>query len=604
MSSFSPGADLIEARERLRILVEGVLAKLAAGVLPSDAEREKVDCKEEAGRRGRDGSLLVGEPHNQEAARQLANEVTCMANTPGGGALLVGVEDRTGQLLGAGLDAEWLRHRVYEHVEVAPAVEVLRLNGVRLLVLYVAEAREPVEDLNGRIRWRTGGHCVPVDRAEWWLHRQSSAGHDPMAQVTERTENDVSPGAVAVARRYLSAGGRDVGEFDYRSSRDLLMSLGVLRPDGRLTAAGALTFCPADRTHITFSVLDVEGGDLLTSPRDLSGLSLLEQIATIDDRLDTLNKAIRVAQDTTFAQQQVRQLPPQALREAVLNGVVHRDWMQPEPVTVTWVEADSAVQVVSPGGFTGGITSETVLTHRYARYPALADLFRALRLVEKQGLGVDRMYRDMVALGHRPPVLVEEGGPRVRTRLVGGTPVVPVMNLMGAIRPEVRQRDVRVALIVHTLLHEPFVTAAGLTRILQRSESEADEALETAADCVVGDGPLINRHKDVWALSWDAVSVVERSAGHDVLRRRGVLPHVRPDLPGAEAVARRWLARHDRYSSGDHSALTGLTYAGARGQLERLERTGLLRRGEGSGRSAHFVAGPLLDANAATRPGR
>jgi ATP-dependent DNA helicase RecG len=97
----------------------------------------------------------------------------------------------------------------------------------------------------------------------------------------------------------------------------------------------------------------------------------------------------------------------------VLNGVVHRDWMQHDPVEVTWIAEDSALQVVSPGGFTGGDTAENVLTQRHARYPALADLCRVLHLVEKQGLGVDRMYRDMVVLGHRPPLIVEEPGPRV-----------------------------------------------------------------------------------------------------------------------------------------------------------------------------------------------
>lgn len=59
------------------------------------------------------------------------------------------------------------------------------------------------------------------------------------------------------------------------------------------------------------------------------------------------------------------------------------------------MQADSALQVVSPGEFVGGVTSETVLTERFARHPVLADLFRALGLAEKQGLGVDRMYREM-----------------------------------------------------------------------------------------------------------------------------------------------------------------------------------------------------------------
>ena len=54
----------------------------------------------EAGRRGPRGTLTVGDPHNEEAARHLANEVACMANTPGGGAIVVGVEGRSGRLHG------------------------------------------------------------------------------------------------------------------------------------------------------------------------------------------------------------------------------------------------------------------------------------------------------------------------------------------------------------------------------------------------------------------------------------------------------------------------------------------------------------------------
>jgi len=600
VSSFSPGADQVEARERLEVLVDGALAKLGAGVLPDTVEREQIDFKEEAGRRGPRGTLTVGDPHNEEAARHLANEVACMANTPGGGAIVVGVEDRSGRLLGAALDAEWLRHRVYEHVGVAPGVKERVVQGIRLLVLYIAQAREPVEDVSGRIRWRTGGHCTPVDRAEWWLSRQRDAGYDQMAAATQRTESDVAPGAVVAARRYLASWAKERGtdadgtDTGGQSPRELLTTLGVLDPEGRLSAAGALMFCPSDRTYIALSVLDVEGGELLAAPRDLAGRSLLEQIEWVDDRLDTLNTSLRVTADPGFAQPSVRRLPPGAVREAVLNGVVHRDWMQHDPVEVTWIDEDSALQVVSPGGFTGGVTAENVLTQRHARYPALADLCRALHLVEKQGLGVDRMYRDMVVLGHRPPMIVEEPGPTVRTRLAGGPPVVPVVNLMSTVRPEPRQRDVRVALIIHTLLHHPFTAAGRLTGILQREIPEVEEALETAADCLTGTEPLLVRYKDVRTLSWDAVSAAKRRTSYEDLHRRGVLTYMRPDINVAATIARDWLTDHERYTSGDHVNLTGLTYAGARGQLERLEQAGLLVRGSGSGRNAHFIAGPAL----------
>ena len=109
---FQPQSDLLEARGALRRIVDMVLDRLASGVLPSEAERQQVDIKEEAGRRGAGGVLLPGLVGNLAAATQLADEVACFANTPGGGALVVGVEDRTGDLLGTALDPEWLRHRI------------------------------------------------------------------------------------------------------------------------------------------------------------------------------------------------------------------------------------------------------------------------------------------------------------------------------------------------------------------------------------------------------------------------------------------------------------------------------------------------------------
>lgn len=597
LSAFPPTSELVEARARQRALVDAALDKLRRGVAPEDAEREHVDFKEEAGRRGKGGLLLPGDPHNLAAADQLADEVACLANTPGGGALVVGVDDTTGALLGAVLDAEWLRHRIYERVDIAPVVEPIETAGVRLLVVYVAAAREPVENTNGQLRWRTGRQCVPVDRAEWWQHRDDIAGHDQMAVVTDRTVADVAQQAVEIARRYLveraATGADDPAAL---SAEELLTRLGVRRPDGRLTQAGVLLLCPANRSYLSLSVLDVEGGDVLLAPTDMSGMSLLEQIAAVEDRLDTLNTSITLR--AGFSETPVRRLPSAAVREALLNAVAHRDWMQADPITLTFVEADSALQVVSPGGFVGGVSSNNLLTERFARYPALADLLRAMRLVEKQGLGVDRMYRDMIALGHRPPVIVEEAGPRVRVRLKGGQPVVPVMNLVSGIQPVVRQRDVRVALIVWTLLHEPFVVADDLTDVLQRSVPEVVEALDTAADCRIGDQPLLDRYKDVWVLSSAALRVGDTPRDRSLLRRRGVLTYRRPD--NGEHVARRWLAVHDRYTSSDHAALTGMSHRGALDQLTRLEEDGIIERGEAMGRNAHFVARPSLAGRSGT----
>lgn len=580
--------DLAEVRQ----VVATSLARLAAGELPTAVERGRVDLKEEAGRRGAGGVLLPGAPQNTQAADQLADEVACMANTPGGGALIVGVNDRTGDLIGTELDEEWLRHQIYRRIDVAPVVEPRIERGIRLLVLLVPESREPVEDTKDRLRWRVSSNCVPADRGAWWLHRQGRVGWDEMARPSRMGVEDISPGALVVARRYLRGKSLEDGLPDV-SPAEMLRRLGLLTVDDQLTQAGALLFCPAPRAWLTWTRLDVQGGEILAAAFDFAGVSLLEQISQVESLLDGAND--RVALPGTFSERTVRLLPPRAAREAVLNGVVHRDWNQSEPTAVTWVEADSSLEVVSPGGFVGGVNPSNVLTQRYSRSPALADAVRALGLVDKQGIGVDRMFREMVSLGHRPPLLLEEAGPRVRARLVGGPPVVPVMRLVEEIEPRTRQSDVRVALIVHTLLHRPFITVGQAATVLQRTSEEAREALDTAASCVVQGRSLLEPYRDVWMLSGSSTEFVQTAADDlAALRRMGVLFYLRPDNAGAQKIVRQWLEVHDRISSGDYSALTGFTYAGARRVLERMEAEGMLLRGEAAGRNAHFLPGPTL----------
>lgn len=181
-------------------MAEGVLARLAAGVGPVPVESERVDVKEEAGRRDRTGMLLPSGPTNPAAAAKLADEVRCFANTPGGGAVVLGVEDGTWEPLGTALDPEWLRQRLDDLTGIAPVVEERSLRGVRLLLLLVAESPDPVEDPDRRLRWRVGDRCLEVDRSEWWRLRADRIGVDPMAAPTPLTAADVRPDAVRIVR--------------------------------------------------------------------------------------------------------------------------------------------------------------------------------------------------------------------------------------------------------------------------------------------------------------------------------------------------------------------------------------------------------------------
>lgn len=586
--AIQPGGETWEDRRRLYVLVDAALAGLAAGSPISELEREGIDFKEEAGRRGRGGMVLEGQPRSEAVASALADEVACLANTPGGGALIVGVAD-DGTLVGAASDRDWLRQRIHQRVDLAPAVEERFMpDGTRLLVVLVAEAREPVENISGQLRWRVGDACAPVDRAEWWSERLRRQGSDPLSAETQRTLADVGPGAIATTRRLL----RDTKiDAEGRSDRELFTRLGVLLPNGHLTAAGVHMFCPAPRTVLELVALDVLGGDVISPAPDLSGLSLVEQLQDTETRLDVLDTSIVLQAGLRL--DPVRQVPWPAVREALLNAIVHRDWLPAETVHITWIQANGSLDVVSPGGFQGGVSAESVLSARYSRNPALADLARAMGLVERQGIGVDRMYREMVVLGHRPPIIREEPGPRVRTRLTGGQPLEAMMAVTAAIEPAHGRRDVRVALAVYVLARDGFLSSTSLAQMLQVPAEEAEDALDDVARCTLGGQDLI---RPATGGAWlPARTFLTRATADtralDRARRRGLYTWYRPEPDVARRLVQSWLAAAGRITSTDLAELTSLTTAGALNMLNRMERNGLIQRGPlAKGRGAHFVA--------------
>lgn len=128
-----------------------VLRRIAAGASPADIETQQVDCKEERGRRGPGGTIVPGVAENEDAARHLVAEMACLANTPGGGAIIVGISD-DGLRIGTELDAEWLRYRIYQLSNRALTVDVRRRHprpGAAAAKRYSASGGAPEQSIQG-----------------------------------------------------------------------------------------------------------------------------------------------------------------------------------------------------------------------------------------------------------------------------------------------------------------------------------------------------------------------------------------------------------------------------------------------------------------------
>lgn len=565
--------------------VAEVLARLARGEAPTTIERTQVDVKEEPGRRGRDGLVLPGRAENEDAATYLAGEMACLANTPGGGAIILGIAD-DGVRIGTELDAEWLRHRIFQltNRQLTVSARPGDLAGVRLLVLTAPEAVEPIR-YNGRLRWRVRDHCVDMDATSWHTETRRRAGADWSAEPSGHLLEAANPVAVEVARRYLRAAGErgDAGAAELAAvpTPDLLRRIHVVTGDGVLTQAGALLFIGTPQAGLDYFRRNVAGGDSTSRVRGTG--PLLEQVAAVEAAADAANRVVHIPGG--FAHGQLRELPPLALREAVVNGAIHRDWLSPQPTTIEHI--GSRATITSPGGFMGGVGPSNIITHPSApRYRSLAEAVASLRLAEREGVGVDRMVRDMLALGHGAPEITEIDGPYVRVSLSGGPPSLPIVSLLAALEPPETARDVDMLLLLHHLLQHGWVDVAGIAPVLQRTRSETEAAIRRLTAARAAEDSIIVPVRGVPPGQPSAYRF------SDALRERLAKDGIgRADVGVRAAMLLAWARARGRISSTEVADLTGLSIPYAGTLLVAFEEEGGLRRGRANrmGRGFFYV---------------
>ena len=88
------------------------------------------------------------------------------------------------------------------------------------------------------------------------------------------------------------------------------------------------------------------------------------------------------------------EIPEDALKEALINAIVHRDYYDKGARTMVEVFNDRVV-ITNPGGLISSIPPEKFGTMSRTRNPLIFGLFERIRLVEYVGSGVMRMCESM-----------------------------------------------------------------------------------------------------------------------------------------------------------------------------------------------------------------
>lgn len=117
--------------------------------------------------------------------------------------------------------------------------------------------------------------------------------------------------------------------------------------------------------------------------------SLFRQINDVYNYLD-LNNKITATFDKLLRIDN-RDYPEPALREALLNAVVHREYSTSGSILVK-IFSDR-IEFISPGGLVSGIEIEDIMSgYSACRNSGLADVFYRLQFIEAYGTGIQKIY--------------------------------------------------------------------------------------------------------------------------------------------------------------------------------------------------------------------
>ena len=352
-------------------------------------------------------------PHGnarKDQVREVRETVVAFANASGG-LLVLGVADRkqrrSDAIHGVGdLDAVSLRRDIYDGTEPHILVEVGELQEPegRLLVVRVPAGLPPHTTTDGVARIRVGKESKPLTGSNLAQLFVTRSGRDVTAEVLPDVDpTDLGPEQVHRLRQTLATDGSR-RNFVALGDSDLLDALG-LTSGSKVTLAAVLLLGNraalarwAPRHELIFT--RQQGATRYDVRRDLRG-PLLEVLDEVQ-RLLEANMLLHTGDLAGFRQMELPDISWWAAREAVLNAVVHRDYFLHQSIHVSLHE--DRIEITSPGGFIGGVTSENVLRHPpVRRNPLLADVLQSVGLVNRAGLGVDRIFEELLALGKDLP---------------------------------------------------------------------------------------------------------------------------------------------------------------------------------------------------------
>lgn len=375
--------------------------------------------------------IKAGETVNIEFKREVPKKsekyiksVIAFANTAGG-KIVIGVDDETHEIVGVDKNEvfkimDGVTNTISDmcYPQIFPNIEVDTIDGKSVIVIEIYPgASRPyyIKSLgkeNGTYI-RVSGTSRPADEAILKdLELQGTHNSfDEMVCIGQKYDAEKAEKLCVAIKRYMVEAVKTKSEKEKVKDVTIqnLINWGIIKNvDGTMVPTNAFVLL----TDNTFPFAKIQcalfkGTErvVFIDKRDFEG-PLYEQI---EEAYEFVLKHINLgAEIRGLVREDAYELPTEAIREAIVNAITHRNFLDRACVQVAVY--DDRVEVTSPGMLYGGLTIEQIKEGgSKIRNRCIAEVFSRMKIIESWGTGIKRMFSSCKEYGVREPELLEIG---------------------------------------------------------------------------------------------------------------------------------------------------------------------------------------------------
>lgn len=383
---------------------------------------------------------------------ELAKDVVCFANARGG-KILIGIENdqslpQPDQIIDPLLPAQ-VRKRISEltiNVSTLTEIKTAENNGQYLILTILPSSSTVASTTDGKYYMRIADDCKPILPDE--LNRLYT---DKPAYIWEtKVQKNAKRGEVNPIKleEFISdiKGSKRVSDFVKQKSVDEILDYYFMADGEYLTNLGILWIgIRKERAKllyppvIQFIKYDENGNKVNKITWDDFSLNPKELIESVWTQIPDWKEGVEIS-DGIF-QKFIPNYEEEVIRELIANALVHRPYTTRGDIFINLFP--DRLEVHNPGLFPVGVTPKNILHKTIRRNEHLSKVFYDLGLMEREGLGYDRMYEVLLGNGKQLPE-PSEGDDRVTVIVRKGILRNEIVKLVSRANQEyqLRQREI------------------------------------------------------------------------------------------------------------------------------------------------------------------